>query len=200
MNRLVVVVIAVLLVSALSGCNRGPGVDAARVAALEAEVKALRELAPEQPSARVAALEAEVKALRGLVPDQAAVMSIQAYHFTNLWFALDQENWPLADFYLDETRQNLKWAVRIRPVRKDKNGADVNISAIAESLENGQLTQMKEAIGAKDKARAVKLYKDTLAGCYGCHEAASKPFLRPRIPAEPQVRLISFTPGTRLPE
>jgi cytochrome c553 len=178
MNRLVAVVVFMLLLSPLPSCKR--------------------EAADDQ--ARIAALEAEVKALRGLVPDQAAVMEIQAYHFTNLWFAVDQENWPLAEFYLSETRQNLKWAVRVRPVRKDKNGADVNIAGIAESLENGPFTQMREAIDARDKARAVKSYKDALAVCYACHEAASKPFLRPRIPAEPQVRLISFTPGAVLPE
>jgi hypothetical protein len=80
------------------------------------------------------------------------------------------------------------------------HGVKPVIIAIAESVENGPFTQMKEAIDTKDKARAVKVYKDTLAACSGCYEAASKPFLRPRIPAEPQVQIVNFTPGAPLPE
>lgn len=179
MNRRLTTMLAVTLLSSFAGCKSAA--------------------AKEEP-ARIAALEAEVKSLRGLALDQASVMTIQAYHFTNLWFALDQENWPLGAFYLNETRKNLKWAVRVTPVRKDKNGADVNVAAIAESLDNGPLTQLKEAIDARDKLHAVKAYKDTLAGCYGCHEAAGKPFLRPRIPLAPQVQILSFVPGAALPE
>lgn len=62
--------------------------------------------------AEVEKLKAEVNRLQGLVPDQAAVMTHVAYHFTNLWFAAKDENWPLADFYLGEVRNNVKWAVR----------------------------------------------------------------------------------------
>jgi len=40
-------------------------------------------------------------------------------HFTNLWFAGDHANWPLAQFCLDETKSHLRWAVRIIPKRKD---------------------------------------------------------------------------------
>src|SRR5262245_970985 len=80
---------------------------------------------PGQPAqaqtAKPESLEAQVKKLQELVPDQAAVMSHLGYHYGNLWFALGQENWPLADFYLSETRANLKWAIRVKPVRKDQS-------------------------------------------------------------------------------
>src|ERR1044071_3460995 len=64
-------------------------------------------------------LQEQIKSLQGLVPDQAAVMTHVAYHFSNLFFAIEQENWPLADFYLGEARNNVKWAVRAKPIRKD---------------------------------------------------------------------------------
>jgi hypothetical protein len=70
-----------------------------------------------EPSAQIAELRAEIKKLEQLVPDQAAIMTHVAYHWSNLWFAVDQENWPLAEFYLSETRNNLKWAVRAKPFR-----------------------------------------------------------------------------------
>src|ERR1700733_3497448 len=60
--------------------------------------------------AQFEALRAEIKKLNGWAPDQAAVMSHLAYHWSNLYFAVQNENWPLADFYLSETRSNLKWA------------------------------------------------------------------------------------------
>jgi hypothetical protein len=63
-------------------------------------------------------LRAEIKKLQGLVPDQAAIMTHVGYHWTNLWFAIEKENWPLAEFYLSETRANVKWAVRAPSVER----------------------------------------------------------------------------------
>jgi len=54
----------------------------------------------------VAALKTEVARLRGLVPDQSHAMADVGYHFTNLWFAGEQSNWPLAQFYSDEVRSS----------------------------------------------------------------------------------------------
>src|SRR6476659_887645 len=68
------------------------------------------------PSAsQLAELQAQLKHLEGLVPDQAAVMTKVGYHFTNLYFAIDRQNWPLADFYLGEAQNNIDWAVRAKP-------------------------------------------------------------------------------------
>jgi len=53
------------------------------------------------------ALKAEIENLTRQIPDQAHAMSDVDYHFANLWFAGQQENWPLAEFYLNETRSHL---------------------------------------------------------------------------------------------
>ena len=68
------------------------------------------------------------------------------YHFTNLWFAANQSNWPLAQFYFNETRSHLRWAVRIIPVRKDNAGKEVKLQDILQSLENAPLKQLEEAV------------------------------------------------------
>ncbi len=68
-------------------------------------------------------LVARVEALEGLIPDQAHLMADVGDHFTNLWFAGRAENWPLADFYLNETKSHLRRAVRRIPVRKDNPSA-----------------------------------------------------------------------------
>jgi hypothetical protein len=146
-------------------------------------------------------LQVHIKKLQELVPDQAAVMSHLAYHFSNLWFAASEENWPLADFYLSETRSNLKWAVRVKPKRKDPEGKEtVDILTIAEAVDNSQLTQLKKAIADKDKRTFVKVYNDTLSACYACHKASFKPYLRPQVPKAPEVRVINFDPKAKEPQ
>ena len=75
-----------------------------------------------RPVASLESLQDEIERLKKIVPDQAHAMQDVDYHFTNLWFAAQQGNWPLAKFYLNETRSHLRWAVRINPVRKDTPG------------------------------------------------------------------------------
>ena len=150
-------------------------------------------------SAQVEKLQAELKRLEGLLPDQAAVMSHVGYHFSNLWWAIDRENWPLADFYLGETKNNIDWAVRTRPVRKNNAGQDVDLRAIAQALENTQFAQFKQAIAARQKDGCVKLYEQTMEGCYACHKASDKPYLRPQKPARPEAPIINFDPTATTP-
>jgi hypothetical protein len=120
-------------------------------------------------------------------------------HFTNLWFAGRAENWPLADFYLGETKSHLRWAVRRIPIRKDHQGRDINLGNILEAFENSQLTQLKGTIDGKDKAAFDRVYKESLTVCYSCHTAASKPYLRPQTPTEPASRIMNFDPKAKWP-
>ena len=142
---------------------------------------------------------AELKALRELLPDQAHIMADVGYHFSNLWFAGKAGNWPLADFYLAETKSHLRWAVRAKPVRKDNAGRDINLGNILEAFENDQLTRLKTAVDAKDAARFEAVYKESLSICYACHKASDKPYLRPQIPAKPETAIINFDPKADWP-
>jgi hypothetical protein len=150
------------------------------------------------PQAGVAELRAEIKKLEGLVPDQAAVMSHLGYHWSNLWFAIEQENWPLADFYLSEVRSNLQWAIRVKPLRI-VNKEKVDLKSIAEALDKTQLSQLKAAITKKDRKKSIKLYDETMQGCYACHKASDKPYLKPRRPEAPEARVINFDPRAKEP-
>ena len=146
----------------------------------------------EEPTARV-------KALENLIPDQAHIMADVADHFTNLWFAGRSENWPLADFYLGETRSHLHWAVRGIPVRNDNAGHDVKLAEILQALENGPLKPLKGAIDGKDRLAFETAYRQTLTGCYACHKASDKSYLRPRVPTEPASSIINFDPRASWP-
>ncbi len=144
-------------------------------------------------------LAARVEVLERVVPDQAHVMADVGYHFTNLWFAGKAENWPLADFYLSETKSHLHWAVRVKPVRKDRLGKDINLEPILEAFENSQLKELKQAIDKKDRTGFEAVYRSCLTICYSCHKASEKPYLRPQIPTTPEAGVINFDPKADWP-
>src|SRR5438552_19105324 len=43
----------------------------------------------------------------GVLPEQSHAMVDVGYHFANLWFSADKENWTLARYYLQEPRSHL---------------------------------------------------------------------------------------------
>jgi hypothetical protein len=157
----------------------------------------------ETPRKKVPDLEslaAEVEVLKGRLPDQSHAMADVGYQFGNLWFAGRKENWPLAEFYWKETRSHLAWAVRIIPKRKDSAGREIDLPAILQALENSPLKQLGEAIAAKDRPGFEKAYRFTLEGCYACHKASDKPYLRPQVPDAPEVKVINFDPQADWPK
>ena len=178
-SRLTSAVFRFILLAALSGC--GGTLPAA-----------LSQTPPEN-------LPARVKALEDLLPSQSHMMADVGDHFTNLWFAGQAANWPLADFYLSETRAHLRWAIRRIPIRKDNRGQDVNLVKILEAFENAQLTQLKQSVDRKDWPGFETVYKESLTACYSCHKAADKPYLRPKVPTEPTSRIMNFDPRADWP-
>lgn len=139
----------------------------------------------------VAALQAEVERLRSIVPGQATAMTQVAYNFSNLWFAARAANWPLAQFYLNETRVRLRWAVRITPVRKIGSG-ELALQPILDGIEKGALAVLDGAVAAKDRGQVETAYRGMLDACHGCHVASEKPYLRLQIPTSPAEPLIRF--------
>jgi len=139
----------------------------------------------------LAALRAEVETLKAKACDQSHVMKDVAYHFGNLWFAGEKQNWPLAKFYCDETRAHLKWAVRVIPVRKISTG-DVDLRVLLEGLDQTAFAAVQEAINSRDSAKFSTAYQAATAACTSCHVASEKPFLRVRVPEQPEARVVDF--------
>jgi len=176
---------------------------AAIVASIESPGQPVRaQASPAVPSAVPDArtLAAAVEAIKGKLPDQAHAMQDVGYHFTNLWFAGQMQNWDLANFYGSETRSHLRWAVRIIPKRKDNAGREIDLEAILQALENTSLKSLQEAIAAKDKPAFEKAYRSTLENCYACHKAADKPFIRLQVPTQPEAHIVNFDPRADWPK
>ena len=155
--------------------------------------------APARP-ADTATLRADIERLKTIVPDQSHAMKDVDYHFTNLWFAGKSENWPLADFYWKETVSHIKWAVRIIPVRKDNAGREIKLEEILQAIEMTPSMQMGDVIKDQNGGKFEPTYRSVLEGCYSCHRAADKPYLRPRIPEHPATSIMNFDPKATWPK
>src|SRR5260370_16542877 len=70
-----------------------------------------------KPSAAVTA-QLDLQTLSERSPDQSHAMADVGYHFANLWFAADNQNWPLANYYLAEPQSHLKCPVRPHSCRQ----------------------------------------------------------------------------------
>lgn len=150
---------------------------------------ALSQENPGDEQSEIAALKAEIEQLKGQLPSQSHTMADVEYHFTNLWFAGKSGDWPLAMFYLNETRSHLNWTVRVRPVRRTSYG-EVDLRPILKGMEESSLAEIKAAIDAEDPAAFETAYHGMLTQCYACHQAAEKPYLKPHVPDAPASHLI----------
>jgi hypothetical protein len=146
------------------------------------------------PADDLAALKAEVARLKGVVPDQAHAMADVGAHYTNLWFAGQNENWPLARFCFDETKSHLRWAVRIIPKRKDAEGREIDLQGILTALEGTMLKDLDASIKEKDRTKFTASYKLQLEGCMACHKASNKPYLRLHVPEKADAGILEFRP------
>jgi len=135
----------------------------------------------------------DMQSLTARLPDQSHAMQDAGYHFENLWFAGDKQNWPLASYYLRKTRSYLELAVQIKPVRETRAG-DVNLTGILDAVNNSMLAQVDQAITNKDVANFRTAYRQTIEGCNACHTACERSYVRLQIPNAPGASIINFDP------
>lgn len=146
------------------------------------------------------ALRADVARLKTNAPSQSHTMSDVGYHWTNLWFAAEKKNWPLAQFYFEESRSHILWTIQLRPVRKAPDGSDVNLVPIFESIDSSAFKAVADAIQAQNATAFAAAYRETLQACYGCHKTSGKPYLRPMVPTEPGQSIINFDGAATWPQ
>ena len=88
--------------------------------------------------------------------------------------------------------------MRIIPVRRIPGG-EIDLRGLLEAVDSTGLAEIGKAIADKNGERFAGAYRRTLEGCYSCHRAADKPYLRPRIPEQPESRIINFDPSAPWP-
>ena len=128
-------------------------------------------------------LPAEVAALKQLIPTNSTIMMDVQWHWTNLWFAGKKRNWPLAQYYFNESRGHIQWLVRKNPtIRNNVEQKDVDLQGIFDGIDTSSLAMVKDAIEKKDGPTFDKNYKLMLESCYACHKAVGRPYIRPQMP------------------
>ena len=99
------------------------------------------------------------------------MMLTQLGHF-KLWYAGAVQNWPLANYELEQIRASIRIAKSLYP-DSDKSNMDTMRPA-AEDLD--------KAIKAKDAASFTSAYGKLTAACNACHEATGFGFIKIRVP------------------
>jgi len=146
------------------------------------------------PPDELAALKSENVKLRSLIPSQSHAMMDVSFHFTNLWFAGQEKNWPLAQFYLNETRSHIKWSLRLVPVRKTTHG-ELKLQDKFDPFDADRLAEIQKQITAQDRKLFSVAYRDAMSGCNECHAAADKPYLLVVVPDKATAQGIQFKPN-----
>jgi hypothetical protein len=147
-----------------------------------------------------ATLVADVTRLREITPPNSHPMVDVAMFTANIWFAGDKKNWPLANYYLGELRNRIRWEVRVNPSPKGADGNPVDMANIFDGIDKGSLTRLKTTIDMKDSKQFAAQYKMLLEDCYSCHKTAGRPYLRPMVPASGAQPIVNLDPGATWPE
>lgn len=137
---------------------------------------------------------ANVAHLMNVQPTQGHTMKDVGDDWTNLWFAAQKKNWPLARFYFDQARQSVRWTVAIRPTRVLPDGTSVDIKGLFTAVDLSAFATVQLAIEDENASEFEAAYKQTLEACVTCHAAVRMPMLRPTVPTAPASTILSFDP------
>jgi hypothetical protein len=147
-----------------------------------------------------ASAQDDVAHLKDIVPPASHPMVEVGYHMVNLWFAAQKGNWPLANYYLGETRNRMKWEVKLNPGPKGSDGKPIDMESTFDGIDKGSLTAVKDTIAKKNAKEFVAQYKNLLVDCYSCHKNAGRPYLRPMVPTAPGQSIINPDPAATWPQ
>ncbi|MEO8071224.1 MAG: hypothetical protein ABI652_07465 [Acidobacteriota bacterium] len=166
-----------------------------------------QQAAPQQATPRPPALPTmeslpqEVAQLKALVPSNSHIMMDVQWHWTNLWFAGQAKNWPLAQYYFNETRGHIQWLIKKSPTLRSSgpDKEEVNLEGIFGGIDTSSLADVKTAIDKKDGVQFAAAYKTMLESCYACHKSVGRPYLKPMIPKASMQAILNMDPNAPWP-
>ena len=187
-TRLHVVFALVLLASVSIGCRPAPA-PASTPSAAEIE-----------KDKEIEALKAEVQTLKDKAVSASVAMADVSFHWSNLWFAGQAKNWPLAAYYYNESRNHVRWLIRINPKPKGPEGELVDLQGIFDSLDKSTFAAVKTAIDNKDSAGFETTYRAALESCYQCHKSVGRPYLKLQMPKVAPQTIVNLDPNATWPK
>jgi cytochrome c553 len=172
---------------------------AGTVACQQPKPAATEAAAPSAADKEIAALKADVQTLKDKSVSASVAMADVSFHWSNLWFAGQAGDWPLANYYYSEARNHIRWLIRINPTPKGPDGKPVDLKGIFDALDTSTFADVKAAIDKKDSAKFPVVYKAALESCYSCHKSVGRPYLRPQIPKAAPTTIINMDPKASWP-
>ena len=150
----------------------------------------------------IESLSRDVARLTALVPSNSHIMMDVQWHWTNLWFAGQAKNWPLAQYYFNESRGHIQWLIKKSPTMRSSgpDREEVNIEGIFDGIDTSSLADVKTAIDQKDGVKFAAAYKTMLESCYSCHKSVGRPYLRPMIPKASMQAILNMDPNATWPQ
>lgn len=101
--------------------------------------------------------------------------------YTNkLWFAARNQNWELASFYLEETKETME-EVAEHEIMEDGIRMDEQIKTWGIPA----IEPLEKAIESKELKSVELKYANMIANCNGCHTATKHDFIKIKIPDSP---------------
>jgi hypothetical protein len=190
MAKNVIIGVLLLVIGILIGVNLPP---------LSAQQREGRGRGPALPT--MEQLPQEVATLRQLIPTNSTIMMDVQWHWTNLWWAGKRRNWPLAQYYFNESRGHIQQLVRKNPtIRNQVDQTDVELQGIFDGIDTSSLAMVKDAIEKKNGTAFEQNYKTMLESCYACHKSVGRPYIRPQIPTAQVQALVNMDPAATWPQ
>jgi len=93
------------------------------------------------------------------------IMTVQQLRHIKLWFAGNADNWPLADYEIDELKEGFS------DVDQLLGGGTVNKAVGA------QLSALEKAVAGKNHGAFVTAFDNLSAGCNSCHRQLDHGFI-----------------------
>ena len=140
-------------------------------------------------AALVLPLTASAEPKEPYTPGLGEIMTLQQMRHLKLWFAGQAQNWPLADYELDELKEGYEDIVKYYPT-KDDAPTGVMASAVIEK----EVADLNKATEAKDRKQFTAAFDKLTASCNACHQASKKPFIVMQRPGANPYANQSFSP------
>jgi hypothetical protein len=133
---------------------------------------------------------ASVPASAAYKPKLADIMLMLQIRHAKLSLAGEAQNWPLAEFQVEELKEAFEDAETHYPVFKD-----IPVKQMIESAAAPAVIEIEKAIAAKDRAGFVRAFENLTTACNHCHQGASRPFFVIQRPAVSPFPNQSFAPA-----
>jgi hypothetical protein len=104
------------------------------------------------------------------VPGLGEIMTLTQMRHTKLWLAGQAQNWPLADYEVDELEEGFEDAIRFHPTHKS---SPVPLAQVIPLEMDAPLAALRASIGRQDPAGFTRAFESLTAACNACHQATN---------------------------